>query len=360
MKRLFVSDCEGPISKNDNAFELTECFVPNGDKLFSLVSKYDDFLADVAKKKGYRAGSTLKLILPFLKAYDVTDRMMEEFSATNLSLISGIQTTLKHIRSITEAFIVSTSYEHYIRALCNALKFPFENTCCTRLRMENCSLSSDEKNHLKNIAKEIASMPDMSIPPSAKSLRDLSQQDKQTIQRLDEIFWTEIPLMICGKIFYKVNTIGGEQKARAIRVAAKRSDVPLSAVMYVGDSITDVEAFQLVRKKGGLAVSFNGNNYAVRNADVVVLAEHSVVTAVISDVFVKEGREKALQLAANWNLKYLKGSTVDPSLLDWLVELYPTSLPKVQIVTAENMESLAKESSLFRKKVRGEVVGKLG
>jgi len=91
-----------------------------------------------------------------------------------------------------------------------------------------------------------------------------------------------------------------------------------------------------------------------------VLAAHSVVTAVISDVFVKEGREKALQLAANWNLKYLKGSTVDPSLLDWLVELYPTSLPKVQIVTAENMESLAKESSLFRKKVRGEAVGKLG
>jgi hypothetical protein len=40
--------------------------------------------------------------------------------------------------------------------------------------------------------------------------------------------------------------------------------------------------------------------------------------------------------------------------------LYPHELPKVQIVTAENKESLVKESREFRKKVRGESVGRLG
>ena len=35
-------------------------------------------------------------------------------------------------------------------------------------------------------------------------------------------------------------------------------------------------------------------------------------------------------------------------------------LPKVQIVAAENKKPLAKESSEFRKKVRGESVGRLG
>ena len=58
MKRIFVSDCEGPISKNDNAFEITASFVPNGGKLFTVVSKYDDVLADVLKKPDYTAGST--------------------------------------------------------------------------------------------------------------------------------------------------------------------------------------------------------------------------------------------------------------------------------------------------------------
>jgi hypothetical protein len=56
----------------------------------------------------------------------------------------------------------------------------------------------------------------------------------------------------------------------------------------------------------------------------------------------------------------LKHSEVNSSLLDHLFVLYPQALPKVQIVTPENMESLAKESSEFRKKVRGEAVGKLG
>jgi energy-converting hydrogenase A subunit R len=45
--RIFVTDCEGPISKNDNAMELAASFVPQGERFFSLLSKYDDFLADV-------------------------------------------------------------------------------------------------------------------------------------------------------------------------------------------------------------------------------------------------------------------------------------------------------------------------
>ena len=67
MKQLFISDCEGPISKNDNAYELTEHFIPNGAQLFANISRYDDVLADVFAKPGYTAGSTLKLVLPSLK-----------------------------------------------------------------------------------------------------------------------------------------------------------------------------------------------------------------------------------------------------------------------------------------------------
>jgi hypothetical protein len=40
--------------------------------------------------------------------------------------------------------------------------------------------------------------------------------------------------------------------------------------------------------------------------------------------------------------------------------LYPVELPKLQIVTPQNMETLVRESSVFRKKVRGEAVGRLG
>jgi energy-converting hydrogenase A subunit R len=361
VKRVFISDCEGPISKNDNAFEITAGFVPNGDKLFTVISKYDDVLADVLKKPMYSAGSTLKLILPFLKAYGVTDRQMEEFSAQNLILIANSKDTLRHARSVASAFIVSTSFEHYIKALCKTLDFPYSNTYCTKLSLDKYAVTEQEKTRLKEIAKEIVQMPMIAIPSGAKRLGDFSTADQETIRRLDTIFWNEIASMNLGRIFSNVTTVGGSQKAAAIDDAASKLRVPLEDVMYVGDSITDVEAFQLVKANGGLTVSFNGNNYALSNAEIAVLSDNSIVTAVIADVFCRQGKQAALNLVENWNLPYLESSgVVSLSLLDHLFTLYPETLPKVQIVTAKNMELLAKESSEFRKKVRGEAVGRLG
>jgi energy-converting hydrogenase A subunit R len=361
VKRVFISDCEGPISKNDNAFEITANFVPNGDKLFALISKYDDVLADVLKKSGYSAGSTLKLILPFLTAYDVTDRQMEKFSAQNLILIANSKDTLQHVRAVASAFIVSTSYEHYIKALCRALDFPYKNTYCTKLSIDKYSITQQEKMRLKEVAREIAQMPMITIPPAAKYIEDFSSTNQETIRRLDTLFWSEIAGMSLGRIFSEVTTVGGSQKAASIEDAVAKLHVPLEDVMYVGDSITDVEAFQLVRKNGGLTVSFNGNNYAVRNAEIAVLSENNLVTAIIADVFCRQGKQAVLNLVENWNLESLEcNGVVSLSLLDQLFSLHPQTLPKVQIVTAKNMETLAKKSSEFRKKVRGESIGRLG
>jgi energy-converting hydrogenase A subunit R len=361
VKRVFISDCEGPISKNDNAFEVTASFVPNGGKLFTVISKYDDVLADVLKKPSYTAGSTLKLILPFLKAYDVTDAQMEEFSAQNLILIANSKDTLQHVKGVASAFIVSTSYEHYLKALCKAVDFPYQNTYCTKLSIDKYAVTEQETRRLKEITQEISQMQIITIPPEANKMEDFSVANQETIVRLDKIFWSEIPSMSIGKIFSEVTTVGGSEKAAAIEDAAAKVNVPVEDVMYVGDSITDVEAFQFVRGKGGLTVSFNGNDYAVRNAEVAVMSENSVVTAVIADVFCRLGKQAALNLVENWNLESLEhNGVVSLSLLDHLFTLHPQTLPKVQIVTAENMETVARKSSEFRKKVRGEAIGKLG
>jgi energy-converting hydrogenase A subunit R len=360
LKRVFISDCEGPISKNDNAFEITANFIPNGDRLFTVISKYDDVLADVIKKPGYSAGSTLKLILPFLKAYDVTDAQMEDFSVQNLILIPNSKNTLQHIRKIANSIIISTSYEHYIRALCRALEFPFNNTYCTKLSIDKFDITEQEKSRLKELTKEITQMPMITIPPMARTLEDFSKNDQNIIGQLDKVFWSEIKGMRVGRTFSEVSTIGGIQKAASIEDAVARCQVTLREVMYVGDSITDVEAFRLVGKNGGLAVSFNGNGYAVKNSEIAVLSENNLVTAVIADVFCKQGKQATLDFVKNWNLQSLETSKVDPSLLDRLFALHPQTLPKVQIVTTENMETVTKKSNEFRKKVRGEAIGNLG
>jgi len=360
LTRAFVSDCEGPISKNDNAFELTSHFIPNGDKLFTIISRYDDILADVVKREGYKAGDTLKLILPFLKAYGVTEQQMKQFSSQNLILIPSVKETLKHIQSIAPAYIVSTSYEYYIEAMCQAIDFPCKNTYCTKARIDKYRIKEEEKEILKAFAKEISEMPIIQIPPKAKSLTDFPQSYRKIIQRLDEIFWKEIAYMECGKIFKEINPVGGKEKAEAVRDIVKRLGIDFADVMYVGDSITDEEAFKLVKEKDGLTVSFNGNKYAIENSEIAILSENSITTAIIADIFIRFGKTEIISLVEKWSKETLKKSFINPTILKRFFELFPTELPKVKIITDKNIETLAKKSTKFRKKVRGEAIGGLG
>jgi len=359
VSRAVISDCEGPISKNDNAYEIASHYIPDGDRLFTVISKYDDVLADTLKRPDYKAGSTLKFILPFLKAYDVTDEKIQRFSSKSLRLIPSIKDTLRYIREIAHVFIVSTSYEHYIKALCKTIDFPYENTYCTNLCIDKYHIMEEEKVKLKKIAKEIAKMPIVEIPAEAKHLKDFSEKDQETILQLDAIF-KEIADMNIGKIFHEINPVGGCEKAEAVKDAAQKTGVSLMNVMYVGDSITDLDAFRLVRENGGLTVSFNGNRYAIANAEIAILSEHSIITTIIADAFSRLGKEQALNLVENWNHKALEKSRVNKALLSKLFSLYPQKLPKVKIITNENMESLAKESIEFREKVRGKAIGRLG
>jgi energy-converting hydrogenase A subunit R len=360
MKKIFITDCEGPISKNDNAFELTRRFIPEGEKFFTQISRYDDILADIIKRDGYKAGDTLKLIVPFLKAYEVTNKKMMEFSAQNILLMPGAKNTLRFLRGRTPSFIVSTSYEHYIRVLCRALNFPYKNTYCTALNIDAYYMGIEEKEKLKQLRQEMCALPFIEIPEGALSLREFSERDQQTIERLDRIFWNEVMQMESGTMLKEVNPVGGVEKARAVRNIVNEDRNDLSSVMYVGDSITDVDCFKLIRENGGFTVSFNGNAYAVREAEVAILSANAIVVAVIADVFNRLGKTSANNLIDNWGYMGLKKHNVNRSLQEKLHNLFPEILPKVSKITADNAKELAIESSAFRKCVRGEEVGLLG
>ncbi|MEM2979313.1 MAG: HAD hydrolase family protein [Methanomassiliicoccales archaeon] len=359
--RQFVTDGEGPITKNDNAFELCAAFIENGEKFFSVISRYDDVLSDVFHRQGYKAGDTLRLILPFLKAYGVTNQKMIEFSRSDILLVPGAKRTMRFVRELMQSFIVSTSYEHYVNAVCEAIGFPFENTYCTRVNLDSCKIDSWEENILRNYAKEIASMDVIEIPPNAKRLEDFNKKDEETIKRLDEIFWEEMTDLASYELILEVNPIGGEEKAAAILDVCRRTGIGIEDTMYVGDSITDVEAFKMVREAGGITVSFKGNSYAVRNAEIAVLSHDTVVTSVLAETFYKGGKESVLELVENWNLEYIrKMGYVHEYLVKELIKVFPEKLPLVVKVTPENMSEIAALSSKFRKTVRGEAIGALG
>ena len=43
MANFICFDIEGPLSSQDNAYELMKLF-PNGDRIFEAISRYDDLL----------------------------------------------------------------------------------------------------------------------------------------------------------------------------------------------------------------------------------------------------------------------------------------------------------------------------
>lgn len=358
--RIFITDCEGPISKNDNAFELTKRFVPDGHRFFAIVSKYDDFLADVIKKPDYKAGDTLRLILPFLKAYGVTNKKIKDFSAKNILLVPSAKGTLTFVKNLMPSFIVSTSYEQYISSLCILTSFPFKNTYCTRLNLDKYNISREETKELKKLGKEIAALKIIDIPKDAVSKDEFSQRDQQTLERLDEIFWKKIITMESGKMLHDVNPVGGSEKARAVQHIVKKMDSSLDMIMYVGDSITDAQPLELVRNNNGLAVSFNGNRYSVRESDIAVLSGNTLVTSILAETFSRLGKEGTLKLVNEWNISKLKKYCAVPELRIVISTLFSGDFPRVEQIHQDNMERLINESCTFRKTVRGEAIGKLG
>jgi energy-converting hydrogenase A subunit R len=258
------------------------------------------------------------------------------------------------------SFIVSTSYEQYISALCTVTGFPFENTYCTHLNIDKYDIDEEETKRLRELQKEITALPMIEIPRNARSVSELQQRDQKTVERLDEIFWKELPKMESGRMLREVNPVGGSEKARAVMDIIEKLGCSLDKVMYVGDSITDAPALRIVRENGGLAVSFNGNSYPVRESDVAVLSGDTTVTSILAEVFSKHGKEGAFSLVEEWGSSGLKKYCVSPELCERMSVLFPDGFPQVERVTDDNLERLKRESSVFRKTVRGEAIGKLG
>lgn len=339
-KKFFVSDCEGPISINDNAFELSGHFIDEGEKFFEILSKYDDVLADVLKRPGYNAGGTLKLIVPFLKAFDASNQNIIDFSTENVHLIPGAKDTLNYLNNLMPSFIVSTSYNHYIKALCNVTGFPFSNTYSTTLDMDEVTLETSEKETLKQFKDTIINNPDFEV--------------------LEEIFWNKLPKLSSGKLMEMVKPVGGEGKKEAVLDIMSVNNFKPSDLFYIGDSITDVQPLRFANENSGVAVSFNGNKYAIQESEIAVIAENTTITSILADIFNKHGTDTVLDFTSSFTENphnALESGYVNQELADKLMQ---SELPIVKIVNCNNMEELIRSSSNFRRKLRGESIGGLG
>jgi energy-converting hydrogenase A subunit R len=374
--RIYVTDCEGPLTRNDNAQEIAERFVPDGAEFFARLSKYDDFLVDVAAKPGYNAGNTLRLIPPFFKAYYVTDEDIEEFSAEQVLLVPRALKTLDAVSALMPAFIISTSYTPYLKALCEITGFPLERVRCTELSLDAWQLPEDEAEWLREWVPRVCARPVIDYPVEAMTaagghaagdagadpgvpggapwrspdaaLAWLTEEDRATVRELDRLFWTEMPEhQVSQALTESVRPVGGGQKLAALEEIVAAQGVEGSGVMYVGDSITDTPPLAAVKAWGGVSLSFNGNGYSIAAAEFAAASPDAEVQAQVAQAFASGGREAVEAAVRAWPKPKER------------VPVRGKARATVGIV-AEAREALTEASAAARLSVRGERVARLG
>ncbi len=296
---LIFFDLEGPLSPQDNAYELMKLF-PQGDRIFEVISRYDDLLA-LEGREDYEPGDTLALIVPFLICHGISEGDIEAL-AQRATLVDGAAELIASLSSSGwKVFCISTSYEQYARHIGQRVGISSNNLACTRFTLDRYRnrASKEDLAIVEEIEQEILTMK----PGDDESMK----------QRLDRFFWGEVPKTSLGVALREVKPVGGRRKVEALKGFAQACGQSLEQVVVVGDSITDARMLEAVDAARGLAIAFNANEYALPYA-TMGLASTNLSDLKLALEAWWEGGRKAVERA----VRERAGGAADRENFHWL------------------------------------------
>ena len=296
---LIFFDLEGPLSPQDNAYELMKLF-PNGGGIFEVISRYDDLLT-LEGREGYEPGDTLSLIVPFLVCHGISEADIAGL-AQRAGLVGGARELITGL-SDWHVFCISTSYEQYALRIARRVGILSDNVACTRFPLDRYrSLAHREDLAMvERIESEI-----LALTPGV---------DESAKNRLDRFFWVELPVTSLGLALQEVKPMGGRRKVAALEGFARAHGRSLERVVVVGDSITDARMLEAVNRAGGLAIAFNANEYALPFATMGLASTNLGDLKLALDAWEEGGREAVERIVRE---KERLGGAGDRGHFHWL------------------------------------------
>lgn len=346
-EKSFITDCEGPLTLNDNAFELADNFIENGGKLFKILSLYDDYLVDIVKKENYKAGNTLKLILPFFVVENLKNKDLVDFSQNHIYSVEDSKFLLTYLQKAMNTYIVSTSYGQYIEAISNYMELPFENTFYTKVDVDALALTDDEINKINEFKQMILDNP-------------------EDYELFDDIFFSQIAKMSIYKNIKDIEIVGGQGKKLAIDKIIERDNINKNEIFYIGDSITDVEPLDFAFKNNGISVSFNGNEYPLKVAEIAVVSPSAITTAVLANIYANNDKTKVIEFINDYNNldnyeELFEKYNINNEIKERFFAVFnDKQYPLIQIINEDNFDEILKYSKEMRNAIRGQDIGELG
>ena len=350
MGRVICFDLEGPLSPQDNAYEVMS-LIRNGDKIFEVLSFYDDMLT-LEGRDGYEPGDTLALIVPFLTYHGIKDDDIKRVS-NQAKIVCGASELVSILKDDGfEVHIISTSYEQHAHNIGEKIGVEKGDIACTRLDLKGLN-ERFKKGDLESIEELENDILGFKLP----------EDQSRIVERLDRFFYDELKKSV--DIFAEVRVVGGERKVEAMLRAASDHEADLKDIIVVGDSITDYKMLGKVKEAGGIAVVFNGNEYAVPYANIGLATFDMRFLELLTNF----NTDEALKLVQVWEEErgnYMRAPEDIPGATPELIELSATSSSEsfpyfhnLKGVSDSKVEEVVKIHKVFRKTVRGEAA-KLG
>jgi energy-converting hydrogenase A subunit R len=293
MANLICFDLEGPLAPQDNAYELMKLF-PNGDKIFEVISRYDDLLT-LEEREDYEPGDTLALIVPFLILHNISENNIAEL-AGKANLTGGAEKLVSWLQSSGwKVFCISTSYEQYAYHITQRLGIYAHNVACTAFPLDKfrATISPEEKKLMQKAEADMLTM---------KPVDD----DEKIKSSLDKFFRERLPETDVGAAIKEVKPVGGRRKVAALNKFAEKYMEPLSNWVVIGDSITDFRMLQAVEESKGLAIAFNANEYALPYASMSLASTHISDLQTVLEAWQKKKRgwtERVVKYKEKWRGK---------------------------------------------------------
>ena len=295
-------DLEGPLSPQDNAYELMKLF-PNGDRVFEIISRYDDLLT-LEEREDYEPGDTLALIVPFLILHNISEDDIISL-AIKAGLTGGASKLISWLQfKGWKVFCISTSYEQYALHITQKLGIYAHNVACTPFPLNKFRQTSGKEDFklVQEAEQDILTM-------------HAVDDDNRIKQSLDQFFWEKLPATSIGTALEQVKPVGGRRKVAALTRFANNYGEPLSQWVVIGDSITDFRMLQAVEEAGGLAIAFNANEYALPYSTMSLASTSLFDMSEVLEVWPKGHRSRVEKIA---NEKEKAGGRGDRGYFHWL------------------------------------------
>lgn len=349
--RYVVCTAWGFLTRNNDNEDLCKRFVDDGERFYRVLERYDRLSSYVLNREDATAGSYYKWCVPFLKAFGATDHLIHKCCTEDMVLMPNAGRTIRYISGMMPTYITTSMYEHGTMEMIERLGCPLCQVADTKLCIDQTMMGRAESRNLRAVAKTIS---DLDVPENFYELNvptELLDEDISIIKTLDSIIPDKIADAGAMGLMESTDAMTSHKKAYRMLDIRRLTAIDLDCTMYVGSSSTDFQPMDLVRDEGGLAIAFNGEEFAVRGSNVAILSEDTTAVSLFASMFFDKGPQSAMELAENWNREYLESLEFpDQNLMDTFLRENP-ELPEVYKVDDSNVDEVSKKSDRFRKKL---------